>query len=67
MRKFHTHIHLDNSRVKFLSCVYIYLEIGSSYTWCNVCKVTHFLHRKFLKDLTIEKTLLNVIHFPLIT
>ena len=48
----------------FLSLsIYIY-EIGSSYTWCNFTKVTHFLHRKFLKDLTVEKNIIKYHSFP---
>ena len=30
--------------------------MGSSYTWCNSYKLTHFLHRRFLKDLTVKNT-----------
>ena len=40
--------------------------MGSSYTWCNSCKVTHFLHRRFLKGLTVKKISLNAITFHLI-
>ena len=35
--------------------------MGSSYTWCNSCKVTHFLHRRFIRDLTAKKISLNAI------
>ena len=41
--------------------------MSSSYTWCNSYKVTHFLHRRFLKDLMVGKILLNAITFHLIT
>ena len=29
--------------------------MDSSYTWCNSTKVTPFLNRRFLKDLTVKK------------
>ena len=43
--------------------IYIYIyrerererEIGSSYTWFNSTRVTHFLSHRFLKDLTVKK------------
>ena len=35
--------------------IHIYIYIGSSYTWRNSGKVTHFLHRKFIRDLTVKK------------
>ena len=38
-----------------------------SYTWCNSIRVAHFLSHRFLRDLTIEKTLLNINIFHLIT
>ena len=38
--------------------------MGSSYTWCNFYKLTHFLHHK---DLMVKKTPLNAIVFHLIT
>ena len=41
--------------------------MGSSYTWYNSYKITHFLHRRFLRSLTIKKTPLNAIIFYLIT
>ena len=41
--------------------------MGSSYTWCNSYKLTHFLHRRFLKDLTVKNTSLNAIVFYLTT
>ena len=31
--------------------------MGSSYTWCNSTKVTHFLNRRFLRNLMIRKSL----------
>ena len=40
--------------------------MGLSYTWCNPYKVTSFLHRRFLRDLTVKKTPLNAIVFHLI-
>ena len=47
--------------------IYIYISMGSSYTWCNSYKLTPFLHRRFLKDLTVKKTSLNAIVFHLTT
>ena len=46
-------------------CVCIY-EMNSSYTWYNSCKITHFLHHRFIRDLTAKKIPLNVITFHLI-
>ena len=40
--------------------------MGSSYTWCNSYKVTPFLHRRFIKDLTAKKVSLNAIGFHFI-
>ena len=40
--------------------------MGSSYTWCNSCKVTPFLHYRFVSDLTAKKISLNAITFHLI-
>ena len=54
-REFHIHIPLDYARVEFLSC--IKYEMGSSYTWCNSTKVTHFLNRRFLRNLMVRKSL----------
>ena len=42
-------------------------EMGSSYTWCNSTKVTHFLDRRFLKDLTVKKNIIKYDCFHLIT
>ena len=40
--------------------IYIYIyEIGSSYTWCNSYKLTPFLHRRFLRNLMVKKTLIK--------
>ena len=39
-------------------------EMGSSYTWCNSTKVTHFLDRRFLKDLTVKKNIIKYDCFP---
>ena len=41
--------------------------MSSSYTWCNSYKLTHFLHGRFLRDLTVKKIPLNTIVFHLIT
>ena len=38
--------------------------MGSSYTWCNSYKVTIFLHRRFLKDLMVEKNIIKCYYFP---
>ena len=36
--------------------IYIYIyEIGSSYTWCNLTKVTPFVDRRFVIDLMVKK------------
>ena len=35
--------------------IYIYIEIGSSYTWCNSTTITTFLSHRFLKDLMVKK------------
>ena len=40
--------------------------MGSSYTWCNSCKVIHFLHCRFIRDLTAKKISLNAIDSLLI-
>ena len=40
--------------------------MGSSYTLCNSCKVTPFLHCRFVSDLTAKKISLNAITFHLI-
>ena len=40
--------------------------MDSSYTWCNSCKVTPFLHRRFLSDLTAKKISLKAIDFHFI-
>ena len=33
------------------SCImYISIEMGSSYTWCNSTRVTHFVSRRFMRD-----------------
>ena len=41
--------------------IYIYIEIGSSYTWCNSTRVTPFLSRRFMRDPTDKnKTLLSI-------
>ena len=42
-------------------------EMSSSYTWCNFTKVTHFLDRRFLKDLTVKKNIIKYDCFHLIT
>ena len=43
---------------------YFLFEMGSSYTWCNSCKVTPFLHCRFLKDLTVKKDTIKCYCFP---
>ena len=35
--------------------IYIYIEMGSSYTWCNSIRVTPFLSHRFPKYLTVKK------------
>ena len=40
--------------------------MDSSYTWCNSYKLTSFLHRRFVSDLTAKKISLNAITFHLI-
>ena len=40
--------------------------MGSSYTRCNSCKVTPFLHHRFISDLTAKKKSFNAITFHLI-
>ena len=42
-------------------------ERGSSYTWCNSYKLTPFLYRRFLRDLTVKKASLNAMVFYLTT
>ena len=32
-----------------------FYEMGSSYTWCNLTKVTPFVDRRFVIDLTVKK------------
>ena len=43
--------------------IYIYIyrerEIGSSYTWCNLTRVTPFVDRRFVIDLMVKKIVLN--------
>ena len=47
--------------------IYIYIyKIGSSYIWCNFTKVTHFLDRRFLKDLMVKKKIIKYDCFHLI-
>ena len=41
--------------------------MGSSYTWCNSCKVTLFLNCRFLKDLTVKKDTIKCYCFPLLS
>ena len=50
----------------FILLVHIY-EMSSSYTWCNSYKLTHFLHCRFLRNLTVKKTSSNAIVFYFIT
>ena len=38
-----------------------------SYTLCNSYKLAHFLHYRFLRNLTVKKKLLNAVIFHLIT
>ena len=51
--------------------LYIYRErereMGSSYTRCNSCQVTPFLHHRFLKDLTVKKDIIKCYCFPLLS
>ena len=53
--------------------IYIYIYIGEreremslNYTWCNSYKVIHFLHLRFIRNLTAKKMSLNAITFNLI-
>ena len=39
--------------------IYIYIEMGSSYTWCNLKKVTPFIDHRFVIDLMVKKIALN--------
>ena len=40
--------------------IYIYIyEMGSSYTWCNLTRVTPFIDHKFVIDLMVKKIALN--------
>ena len=39
--------------------IYIYIEMSSSYTWCNLIKITSFVDRRFVIDLMIKKIALN--------
>ena len=41
-------------------------EIGSSYIWCNLTRVTLFLDRRFLIDLMVKKIALNAIDLHII-
>ena len=48
--------------------IYIYIyEMSLSYTWCNSCQVIHFLHRRFLKDLTVKNDIIKCYCFPLLS
>ena len=40
--------------------------MSSSFTWCNSCKVTPFIHCRFVSDLIVKKISLNAITFHLI-
>ena len=40
--------------------------MGLSYIWCNSCKITYFLHCRFVSDLITKKISLNTITFHLI-
>ena len=40
--------------------IYIYIyEMGSSYTWFNLTKVTPFVERRFVNNLMVKKIALN--------
>ena len=40
--------------------IYIYIcEMSSSYTWCNLTRVTSFVDRRFVIDLMVKKISLN--------
>ena len=68
-------VHMHSTFKNNHNYIYIYIyrerererEMGSSYTWCNSYKLTPFLHRRFLRNLTVKKTSLNAIVFYLIT
>ena len=44
------------------SCImYISIDMGSSYTWCNSNRVTHFVSRRFMRDpMDKNKTQLSI-------
>ena len=50
----------DRASFRWTGTIYIYIyiyiyKLGSSFTWCNFTKVTHFLDSRFLKDLMVKK------------
>ena len=44
---------------KSKTSIYIYIQMGSSYTWCNLTRVTPFVDRRFVIDLMVKKIELN--------
>ena len=50
---------VPNATCNLNTTLYIY-EMGSSYTWCNLTRVIHFLHCRFLLDLAVKKGQLSM-------
>ena len=63
MRYFATAVMLSIFLRGFLLHIYIYIYMSLSYTWCNSYKLTHFLYHRFLRDLTVQKTI-KCYYFP---
>ena len=51
-------VNINNKKKKYIY-IYIYREMSSSYTWCNLIKITSFVDRRFVIDLMIKKIALN--------
>ena len=49
--------------INWIKNIWNIYEIGLNYTWCNFCKVTYFLHCKFLRDPTVRNIQLNIYCF----
>ena len=48
-----------NKKSKTSIYIYIYIQMGSSYTWCNLTRVTPFVDRRFVIDLMVKKIEIN--------
>ena len=48
-----------NKKLKTSIYIYMYIQMGSSYTWCNLTRVTPFVDRRFVIDLMVKKIELN--------